>query len=257
MRDLNSHSYYTQPFSKRRPLDLLGLIYQIKRIIMNITNIFQHTQEEFDLLKTKDQINLLCEQCNQTYTRRKKDILDTFTRYKTYPKGCSKECISKLKRKKVICENCKIIFYKLKHQTFDLKYNFCTSSCSATYNNKNKTYGYRRSKLEIYIEKQLTLLYPDLEILYSNKQIIGSELDIYIPSLKIAFEIQGIFHYEPIFGQEKLEQIQKNDLEKIKKCKELNIKLIHIDTRSQKNFTEKSSLIYIDKITKLINGQHA
>ena len=83
---------------------------------------------------------------------------------------------------------------------------------------------------------------------FCNKEVIGSELDIYIPSLKLAFEIQGIFHYEPIFGQEKLDQIQKNDLEKIQRCEELNIKLIHIDTRTQKRFTEKSSEKYLKEI---------
>ncbi len=79
------------------------------------------------------------------------------------------------------------------------------------------------------------------------------ELDIYIPSLNIAFEIQGIFHYEPIFGQEKLEQIQKNDLEKIQRCKELGIKLIHIDTRDQNVFTEETSKKYLNLITEAIS----
>lgn len=216
---------------------------------MNINVTFKCTQEEFDAIKTKDKVPLLCNQCNETYFRSKKDILDTFNRYGTYPVGCSKLCISRLKRIKVNCKNCNIILYKLKHQVSNLCNNFCSRSCSATYNNKNKTYGTRRSKLEKYLEEQLTNLYPDLKILYSNKEIIGSELDIYIPSLKLAFEIQGIFHYKPIFGQEKLEQIQRNDLEKVNKCKELNIKLIHIDTRSQKNYSNKSSKQFLDIIT--------
>ena len=73
---------------------------------------------------------------------------------------------------------------------------------------------------------------------------------MYIPSLKLAFEIQGIFHYEPIFGQEKLDQIQKNDQEKIQKCYEMDIKLISIDTRTQTKFTEKSSKPFLDLLVQ-------
>jgi len=46
------------------------------------------------------------------------------------------------------------------------------------------------------------MLYPDLVIHFNKKDAINSELDIYIPSLKLAFELNGIFHYEPIFGKE-------------------------------------------------------
>ena len=95
-------------------------------------------------------------------------------------------------------------------------------------------------------------------IVYSGKEVIGSELDIYVPSLKLAFEIQGIFHYEPIFGQEKLDQIQKNDKDKIDKCSKLNIELIHINCSKQKQFSEKSSQEYltiiVNKIKSLLSG---
>lgn len=148
----------------------------------------------------------------------------------------------------VSCKECNSVFTKYANDVQRSLNHFCSSSCSAVYNNKNKSFGCRRSKLEEHIEKVLKQELPNLEVKYSSKVDIGSELDIYIPSLKLAFEIQGIFHYEPIFGQEKLARIQKNDLEKIQKCKELNIKLVHIDTRAQKRFTEKSSEKYLKEI---------
>ena len=43
---------------------------------------------------------------------------------------------------------------------------------------------------------------------------------------------------------------EKNDKEKIQKCNELNITLIHIDTRSQNKFTEKSSTIFLEKLVQ-------
>ncbi len=148
----------------------------------------------------------------------------------------------------VSCKECNTVFTKYANEIKRSLNHFCSNSCSATYNNKHKEFGCRRSKLEEHIEKVLSKDLPDLEVKYSSKVEINSELDVYIPSLKLAFEIQGIFHYEPIFGQEKLDQIQKNDLEKIQRCEELNIKLIHIDTRTQKRFTEKSSEKYLKEI---------
>ena len=90
------------------------------------------------------------------------------------------------------------------------KNNFCSRSCSATFNNKNKTYGTRRSKLEVFLEKELIKLYPDLLFHFNRKDTINSELDIYIPSLKLAFELNGIFHYEPIYGDNKLSPLDKS-----------------------------------------------
>jgi len=60
------------------------------------------------------------------------------------------------------------------------------------------------------------------EILLNNRNIIGSELDIYIPELKISFEFNGVYwHNElyksPNYHLEKTELSEKND-----------IKLIHV-----------------------------
>ena len=114
-------------------------------------------------------------------------------------------------------------------------------SCAGTYNNTHKTHGTRRSKLEVWIEEQLTKLYPNLEIHFNQKDTINSELDIYIPSMKIAFELNGIFHYEPIFGEDQLNKIQNNDHRKFAACHEAGISLCVIDTSGQKYFKPKSS----------------
>ena len=217
---------------------------------------FKCTQEEFDTNRTNNYINIECTVCKNIFQKLKKNILSHFVRTQSNSEYCSSKCYGVRRTEKsfinVSCLNCNKDFLKSLRRINKTPNNFCSMSCAATFNNKNKTHGSRRSKLEIYLEEQLTLLYPNLEILYSNKQIIGSELDIYIPSLKLAFEIQGIFHYEPIYGQEKLEQIQKNDLEKVVKCKELNIKLICIDTRNQKRFTEKSAEPFLNLIKQFI-----
>lgn len=98
-------------------------------------------------------------------------------------------------------------------------------------------------------------LYPNLIFHFNHKDTINSELDIYIPSLKLAFEINGIFHYEPIFGKNKLHQIQNNDNNKFQLCQKHNISLCIIDTSSQKYFKEQTSKKYLNIITNIID-QH-
>jgi len=71
--------------------------------------------------------------------------------------------------------------------------------------------------------------------------------------LKLAIEIQGIFHYQPVFGEEKFNSIQKNDAKKRKKCEELGIKLVEIDTRDQQQFSIESSKKYVDIVLELIS----
>lgn len=128
------------------------------------------------------------------------------------------------------CKCCGIDFWKRKAEVKHTLNNFCSRSCSATYHNTHKTKGTRRSKLELWLEQELTKLYPTLEIHYCHKDAINSELDIYIPSLMLAFELNGIFHYEPIYGQDKLNRIQNNDDRKFQACLEKRIELVIIDS---------------------------
>ena len=118
---------------------------------------------------------------------------------------------------------------------------FCSKSCAATFNNKNKNkkFGTRRSKLEVFIENMLVIEYPNLEFTCNQKSIIGSELDFYFPALKLAVQINGIFHYEPIYGQDKLSQIQKMDQEKRNACEEQDIQMFELDCSSDKYLNKK------------------
>lgn len=169
---------------------------------------------------------------------------------------CSSLCRDGFKR--IIecnCKQCNKEFIKNLAEVKKVKNNFCSSSCAATYNNTHKTKGNRRSKLEKWLELQLLVLYPTLNILYSDKTTINSELDIYIPSLTLAIELNGLFHYEPIFGEAKLNQIQNNDGRKFQACIEHGIELCIIDTSQHKYVKPSTSQKYLDIITHLVNSK--
>ena len=107
--------------------------------------------------------------------------------------------------------------------------------------------------LTVWIQSKLDELYPNLEIHYNRKEAINSELDIYIPLLNLAFELNGVFHYEPIFGVDKLQKIQENDQSKSKACYDAKIDLCIIDTSNQKYVKPKTSQKYLDIMIKIIN----
>lgn len=107
----------------------------------------------------------------------------------------------------------------------------------------------------MWLQEQLINLYPDLHILYNDRQTIGSELDIYIPSLNLAFEINGIFHYEPIFGKDKLNRIITNDSNKYKSCLDNEVDLCIINSSKQSYFSPKTSFKYLNIIVNIMEDK--
>ena len=82
------------------------------------------------------------------------------------------------------------------------------------------------------IESILNQNYPNLEFICNQKTAIESELDFYFPQLRFAIELNGITHYEPIYGADKFEKIQNNDKRKVIACYEKGIELTIVDTSS-------------------------
>lgn len=222
--------------------------------------IIAYTDEEFRLAKTQEKLNLLCKHCNNIFLRSKKEIMASLNIKRNKSNGfCNQKCfrLSLVTKINVVCPICNREFKKSLSQIKKSKsgLSFCSHKCSAIYSNAHKTVGTRRSKLESWLEKQLISFYPNLEIHYNKKDVINSELDIYIPVLKLAFELNGIFHYEPIYGPEKFESIKNNDSQKFQLCIKKGISLCIIDTSSQKYFKESSSKKYLDIIINIIQTQ--
>jgi hypothetical protein len=216
----------------------------------------KYTQSQFEDAASTDKLLCECYQCQSTFYRMKKEIKQELNHNRGRIKFCSQLCNNEFNNKPTIvnCTFCNLEIIKQPSEINNSKTGnvFCSKSCSATFNNKNKKHGTTRSKLEVWLEKQLIQLYPNINIHFNRKDTIGSELDIYIPSINLAFELNGVFHYEPIFGVDKLHNIQNNDISKSKACIDAKIDLCVIDTSSQKYFKENTSCKFLDIITNII-----
>lgn len=203
---------------------------------------------------TKRTLLVMCSTCGKECFKNKHDIkvsksgknfcslicsnVNHFKERVSLPCGtCGKQCVKTQK--------------ELKHSKSGKL--FCNRSCSITFHNKNKKTGTRISKLEKYISENIVNFYS-FEFHFNRKDTIGSELDIYIPSLRLAIELNGIFHYKPIYGVKKFEQIQLNDKNKIDSCKEKQISLHIIDISSINKFTIKEGRKYLFIIKEIIDS---
>lgn len=208
------------------------------------------TPEYLEKFRSRELVPLQCAYCSSTFHKTKHAIQLSLW-YKQQRMYCSLQCHSRhqivLKNKQATalfaCAQCGAEVARAGSQVSKTGNVFCSRSCSTTYNNRNKTYGTRRSKLEKYLEGRIRTQWPELVLQCNSKDVIGSELDFYFPQLKLAIELNGIFHYEPIYGQDKLEKIQNNDKQKFASCHESGIELCIIDsskctylTKAQKEY---------------------
>lgn len=197
---------------------------------------------------------IICDNCGTHHYKAQCEILKGLKRNKRF--FCSQKCRGEYHStmKKVVCVNCSIDFMKLPSQIAKSNNNFCSKSCAATFNNKHKTHGNRRSKLEIMIERMLQTEYSSLIFECNAKNVIGSELDFYFPNLKLAIQINGPLHYQPIYGYKKLDQIQKMDNEKRNACKTQDIKLIEIDCSKDKYLNKNKIAERLSQIKTIIEN---
>lgn len=214
------------------------------------------TQEEFDVARADHKLMCRCEHCGEPYGVEKRWVTRKYKTGKDKVKFCGNRCRglhrSKDRRRVVVCLHCGKEFTKGIAAIKKYPNHFCCRSCSVTYHNLHKSIGNRRSKLETWIGERLTTRYENIEFHFNKKETIGSELDIFVPTICVAFEISGIHHYNPIYGNKKLFQIQKNDEHKKKSCTNIGIELIVIDVSKYRHFSPKTAEIYLDFISTII-----
>ena len=86
--------------------------------------------------------------------------------------GLAKSLSTKLT--KINCYHCGKEKFFTPSKLADSKYgnHFCSKNCSAKYHNTHKTTGTNRSKLEKWLEIQISLNFPTLKVIYNNIDVI-------------------------------------------------------------------------------------
>jgi len=142
-------------------------------------------------------------------------------------------------RVQIICANCGNTRMIQPTRISQTKRSFCSKHCAGTYNSKLPKHKTFQSKAEKQIRKYITTNYPNLEFITNNKSHIGYELDIFIPSLQLAFEINGIHHYKPIYGTPLFEKIKIRDNLRVEMCAAKNTTLIVLNISKLSQYTDK------------------
>ena len=166
---------------------------------------------------------------------------------------CCRQCRLDYFNTKFIA-NCKTCNVEIERHGSDKSksgFYFCSSRCSASYNNQIRQKK-RRSKMEKALFDLLVTAFPKLEIIANDRKTLnGLEIDIFIPKLQLAIEWNGIVHFKPIFGEEKLLAVQEKDRQKLQIANEKNIRLIVIpDYRSNYSLVKEA----FSKIKEIIEN---
>lgn len=164
------------------------------------------------------------------------------------------------KTETVKCMNCSSECKKSPYQIEHNKYIFCSRSCHASYGNrtfnKSSRFGVNKSKAETILVNIIKSDFPELIVIENDRKILdGLEIDVLIPSEKIAIELNGPCHYIPIFGEPELTKTKNKDIIKKQKLQELKLHFFQINIMGVKgDMNDFLKPIYEQQIKPLISG---
>lgn len=185
-----------------------------------------------------------------------------FVRYRSLRRGqhsyCSRACVDlhrpRLRRASETvawCEHCgrefAVLARDLRKRTSRGKHIYCSNACS-----RARLKVHRRSKLEVWLQERLTETHPSIDVRYNDRKVVGVELDIYIPSLQLAFELNGPCHYVPIYGVARFAVTQNRDKLKAERCALAGIHLCVVDVSQMGHFTVEKGLPVLGTILRAI-----
>lgn len=102
-------------------------------------------------------------------------------------------------------------------------------------------------------QSKLRQSYPNLTLHCNRRDAVNAELDFYFPDLRLAFELNGICHYEPIYGPEKLLNVRTNDCRKWAACLEKGIELCVLDSSTMIHFKPQKAEAFLSLIQGVVD----
>lgn len=195
--------------------------------------------------------SMLCPTCNRVYYKPTKRIQENLKRHRT--SFCSRMCKDnhQVTSKILRCTQCGVSLKRKAGEVAKSKSGnfFCGVSCSAVYNNLHKKHGKTRSKYELHLEEIVRTQYPTLDYSANDKRL-GAEIDFLFPGLKLAVEVNGVYHRLPIHGQNKLRRIQELDKKRKDLCQAHGLSLHIIEVTDIRRDKESVTQQFIDLLEK-------
>lgn len=156
-------------------------------------------------------------------------------------------------------KNLNMINYSILKYTDDM-FSIYHSVCEKEFNIGRKLL-YSRNKQEVeycifcnpidaqqsHLEREITEFIKsfNIDVIENSRSIINSEIDIFLPKFKIAFEINGVYWHNEIF-KDKSYHINKTN-----ECIKSGIQLIHIWEDDWKNKKDIAKSMILNKINKI------
>lgn len=100
----------------------------------------RYSEEEYKIAKSKEYLSLNCYQCNEDFKAFKSNIKFEIENNRGRLKYCSKTCLvnSQKNKKEYSCTTCTAKFERTTSEISGSKNLFCSTSCAAIFNNKNR-----------------------------------------------------------------------------------------------------------------------
>lgn len=167
---------------------------------------------------------------------------------------CSRKCCDEYYKvdRTLLCSWCNKTIFTKQYYVNKSKSGrmFCNRSCAASFNNTQRRKS-RRSKSEILLATLLKAEFPNIQIIENDKTMLdGLEIDIAFPCLKLGIEWNGIVHFQPIYGETKLNKIQNIDNKKQIIAQQKGIELIIVPDLVSRASYVKEAFLNISRIIR-------
>lgn len=136
---------------------------------------------------------------------------------------------------------------------------YCSKSCRMKHYNAHILVrsSTQRSRAEDYLFEMMVSDFPSLKIIKNDRSFLSEhlEIDLYMPDIRLAIELNGPVHYLPIYGDERFKRVQIKDAKKNLELHQKGVALLTLDIsrlQSKKKTIAFLSAQYSEVIKPLI-----